>query len=199
MTLMTDRTGTAWRVRKLWPHERQHYIRHLLRLDVSSRLQRFGAAMSDDALASHARHHFAIDSLIYGLFLEGALRAAGELHGTCCFPRIEGEGAFSVESRYRHLGIGSALFDAIGDAARNRRFRRLRVMMLPGNHAMRAIASRHGGWPAGAELDAVWLVPLPLLTPWTMLSEMKREADAWHLHAVDQAQPDVAAKAQNVA
>jgi GNAT superfamily N-acetyltransferase len=183
MTLMMSMTARRWRVRKLWPHERGAYLDHLLRLDHESRALRFGAPLCDAALTQHAARHFAVDSVMYGLVLDGQLRAVGELHGTCDIPRRGGEAAFSVETALRRRGIGAALFAAVSDAARNRRFRMLSIVRQSRSPAMRAIVRRHLGEidsvQDGDGDDSVDCLQLLPATPATVMGELQRELAAW--------------------
>ena len=52
---------------------------HLLRLDPQSRRDRFSGGVSDDFLIDYAAHCFGAGDLVFGAFVDGALRGAGEL------------------------------------------------------------------------------------------------------------------------
>ncbi|MCB1543461.1 MAG: GNAT family N-acetyltransferase, partial [Rhodoblastus sp.] len=68
-------------VRRLWPSDMPAFRDHLLRLDAPSRHDRFAMAVSDEFLANYAERCFGIDDVIYGYFVEGVMRGAGELRG----------------------------------------------------------------------------------------------------------------------
>lgn len=131
-------------IRKLWPHERDLYIAHLIRLDRQSRVDRFGMLMSDEALRHYADDSFWIGGIVHAYVEDGLVRAAGELQGLLEFPRTSAEAAFSVEEGWRQRGIGGQLFEAIRLSAKNRNLAALEIICHPGNRAMLALARRHG-------------------------------------------------------
>ena len=91
--------------RRLWPADRQVFLEHLMHLDVASRNDRFGGAISDAVIATYAKHSFHHDDVIYGAFVGDTLRAVGELRAiTSNFALPEAgtaEAAFSVETAFR--------------------------------------------------------------------------------------------------
>ena len=140
----TGQSAAAPAIRRLWPHERDLYVAHLRRLDLTSRIDRFGMQMDDAALQRYADKSFCVGGLVKAYVEDGEIRAAGELQGLMEFPRQAAEAAFSVETQWRRRGIGGVLFDAIVLAARNRGLPSLEIICHPGNIAMLALARRHG-------------------------------------------------------
>ena len=53
---MEELTTDGGVIRKLWIGEADKYREHLLRLDTDSRRNRFGGAVSDDVIESHAEN-----------------------------------------------------------------------------------------------------------------------------------------------
>jgi hypothetical protein len=68
------------RIRRLWPSDVTAYRAHLLRLDAKARYSRFASILSDAIIIRHVEKCFGPDCLVYGLFVDGVLRAAAELH-----------------------------------------------------------------------------------------------------------------------
>jgi GNAT superfamily N-acetyltransferase len=134
-------------IRRLWPPDASAFQEHLLRLDPESRYDRFAMAVSDDFLRQYASRCFGLDDLIYGFFVDGELRGAGELRrvagpdGPAGFDGLA-EAAFSVERPWRRLGVGAELMARIVRAARNRRAETLYMSCLSRNKAMQALARK---------------------------------------------------------
>ena len=105
-------------IRRLWHGDMPAFRDHLLRLDSRSRQHRFGGGMSDDFIADYAVSCFGQGDLVFGAFVDGRLRGAGELRSKeaiwseqAPFQRhIHAEAAFSVEDDFRRRGIGEQLF-----------------------------------------------------------------------------------------
>jgi GNAT superfamily N-acetyltransferase len=127
-------------IRKLWAFEAKTYREHLLRLDQTSRQNRFGGAVSDEYIRAHARD--LNDAVIYGFFVDGALRGAAELRPVGSWKSGEGEAAFSVEQAWQSHGVGSALLERILLAARNRNIRHLHFACLARNQRMQQLARK---------------------------------------------------------
>ncbi len=133
-------------IRRLWPADQSLFCDHLQRLDSESRHSRFGMAVSDEFLQNYAGHCFAHDSVMFGYFVDGLVRGAGELR-----PLFEAhdptsdrvaEAAFSVEHAYRRRGVGTELLGRIIRTARNRQASELVMSCLASNRAMQTLA-RH--------------------------------------------------------
>jgi GNAT superfamily N-acetyltransferase len=130
-------------IRRLWPADLPNFRDHLLRLDAQSRFDRFAMAVNDDFLVRYAERCFGIDDVIYGYYVDGTLRGAGELRAVG--NNIIGgsvEAAFSVEVGWRRRGVGSELMSRMVRAARNRRADALYMSCLARNVAMQALARK---------------------------------------------------------
>ena len=130
-------------VRRLWPADLPAFRDHLLRLDAKSRYDRYAMSCNDDFLIRYAERCFGIDDVIYGYYVDGVLRGAGELRSVG--NNIIGgsvEAAFSVEMSWRRRGVGTELMSRIVRAARNRRADALFMTCLSGNVAMQGLAKK---------------------------------------------------------
>jgi len=139
---MTENAAAPGHIRKLWPADLPEFRRHLMRLDADSRRARFAMAASDEFLATYAETAFALDTILFGYFEAGEMRAAAELRMLSGQPAGMAEAAFSVEPAYRHRGLGSQLMEQLIVAARNRGVRKLYMSCLGWNRAMQALARR---------------------------------------------------------
>ncbi len=131
---------------------------HLRRLDADSRFERFGMTKSDHAVSEYAARCFANGDPIFGFFVDGVLRAAGELHGRGQKSVEEAaEAAFSVERQWRGQGVGAALLDSIVEAARDIGARTLDLTCLPHNRPMQRLVQKQElrAAPPLADLDFV--------------------------------------------
>jgi len=174
------------RIRRLWPFDMAAYREHLLRLDSDARYARFCTVTSDGVVAEHAHACFAADTLVFGYFVGGKLRGAGELHVLDAAPGVHmraGEAAFSVEKRWRHGGLGSALVERLILAARNRGLRMLVICCLPQNFAMQRLAKKFGATLSFETDEVTGKITVKLPTPQTILTEFVEEtrdfASAW--------------------
>lgn len=145
-------------IRRLWPADLSLFRDHLLRLDSDSRHARYGMAVSDEFLKNYAEHCFAHDSVIFGYFVDGLVRGAGELR-----PLFEAhehekdrtaEAAFSVERDFRRKGVGTELLGRIIRIARNHQADELLMSCLASNRAMQNLA-RHFKAEIAFETDQV--------------------------------------------
>jgi GNAT superfamily N-acetyltransferase len=117
---------------------------HLLRLDRTSRHDRFHGFMDDGFIERYAEK-CANDGTVIIAFLEnGVIRGAAELHPPEQSPDSLPEIAFSVETAVRRRGVGSMLFKKLIEEARARGYRSLRITTGAQNEAMRALANRFG-------------------------------------------------------
>lgn len=136
-------------IRRLWPSDAAAVEAYFLRLDPETRASRFMGTLSDAAALAYARRALKVDGVVFGAFVDGTLRALGELRPTRTPPPgfslgPDAEAAFAVERDYRRNGLGQALFRRIAGAARNRGVRDLRVRCLARNRPMLGLAARAG-------------------------------------------------------
>lgn len=130
-------------IRKLWMTELDSYRDHLLRLDKDSRRLRFGMHVDDVFIADYAGRVNDMKSVIYGLFLDGAIRAAAELRPLAAQSGGEAEAAFSVETEFQDTGIGTRLLGRVIRAARNRGIHRIYMNCLAENRKMQRVAKKY--------------------------------------------------------
>lgn len=171
------------RIRRIWPSDFAAFRDHLLRLDPESRHDRFAMAVSDEFLERYARSCFRFDDRIYGWFVDGVLRGAGE------FRRIEpadarpggraGEAAFSIEKGWRRRGAGAALMSRILRAARNRGVDTLYMSCLAGNHAMQALARKFSARLRFEPDDVAGRIAGEGPTPFSVLAEAFDDVSAF--------------------
>jgi GNAT superfamily N-acetyltransferase len=117
---------------------------HLLRLDRTSRYDRFHGFMDDGFIKRYAEKCASDGTVIIAYFDDGTVRGAAELHPPEQSPDGEPEIAFSVERAVRRKGVGSILFRKLITEARARGYRSLRVTTGAQNAPMRALASKFG-------------------------------------------------------
>jgi GNAT superfamily N-acetyltransferase len=139
----TDHNVADGIIRRLWPTEAEKFRDHLLRLDKESRRLRFAHSVSDAFIGDYASRMSEFGSLVYGYIVDGKVRGAAELRRLGDAWGEEAEAAFSVESAYQDIGVGSDLMGRVVRAARNRRIRRLYMSCLAENAKMQVIARKH--------------------------------------------------------
>ena len=117
---------------------------HLLRLDRTSRHDRFHGFMDDSFIERYAEKCANDGTLIIAYIEDGVVRGAAELHppeqSADALPEI----AFSVEASVRRKGVGSILFRKLIAEARAKGYRSLRITTGAQNEAMRALANKFG-------------------------------------------------------
>lgn len=120
---------------------RKRLLAHLVRLSPESRRNRFLIWMSDEALARHADR--TAPAVVVEARIGGDTRGMAEVH--LRHGRItEAEISVSVEDGWQRRGIGAALVARAVCEARSRGAEVVTLYYLPGNAAMRKIASRMG-------------------------------------------------------
>lgn len=170
-----EKGSGATLVRRLWPTDLPAIEAHFLRLDMTTRRDRFMHAMGDAAVLAYARRAVGADGLMFGCFVDGTLRGVAELRPAStrdidASHRLgrEAEAAFALERPFRRGGLGTRLFRRLARAARARSVRRLKVRCLAENRAMQALARKVGsdlvlaGWETGGELRLADPTPLAL-------------------------------------
>jgi GNAT superfamily N-acetyltransferase len=133
------------RVRTLSQQEELPLLRdHLLRLDASSRRDRFHGFMDDGFIARYAAKCAADGTVVIAYIEDDVVRGAAELHPPDQSPDALPEIAFSVEACVRRQGVGSILFKKLIAEARLKSYRCLRITTGAQNEAMRALAGKFG-------------------------------------------------------
>ena len=98
-------------VRTLSQQEELPLLRdHLLRLDRTSRHDRFHGFMDDSFIERYAEKCANDGTVIIAYIEDGVVRGAAELHPPAQSPDSLPEIAFSVEASVRRKGVGSILF-----------------------------------------------------------------------------------------
>jgi GNAT superfamily N-acetyltransferase len=132
-------------VRTLRQQEELPLLRdHLLRLDPTSRYDRFHGFMDDSFIERYAAKCAGDGTVIIAYIEDGVVRGAAELHPAGHSEDSLPEIAFSVEAGVRRRGVGSILFKTLIAEARLKGYRSLRITTGSDNHAMRALASKFG-------------------------------------------------------
>jgi GNAT superfamily N-acetyltransferase len=156
-------------IRKLWKTDASDYTNHLLRLDPTSRRNRFGGAVADSFVRHHANWAFDPSSVIYGFFADGVLRGAAELRP---FGIGQAEAAFSIERLWQSHGVGTELLERILLAARNRGVKQLHIICLLENQRMQQLARKFDAEMRRDFDSVIGEVEAPYPTPLSVLREM---------------------------
>ena len=142
---ITRSTLARGNVRTLRQQEELPLLRdHLLRLDRSSRRDRFHGFMDDDFIERYAAKCADDGTVIIAYIEDGVIRGAAELHPPDQSPDSQAEIAFSVETCVRRQGVGSILFRTLIAEARSKGYQSLRITTGAQNQAMRALANKFG-------------------------------------------------------
>ncbi len=158
-------------VRKLWASDAEAYGDHLLRLDETSRRNRFGGCVADDFIRGHAERAFEPENVLYGFLTDGVLRGASELRPFG--PHApQAEAAFSIEQPWQSHGVGTELLDRTLLAARNRGIKHLHITCLSDNRRMQQLARKFDAELRRDEDSVVGEVEAPYPTPVSLMREM---------------------------
>ncbi|TYB84899.1 GNAT family N-acetyltransferase [Oceaniovalibus sp. ACAM 378] len=170
---------TTPEIRKLWKRDIPDITQHLLRLDTGTRHSRFGIYVKDDFIKGYAERAIDADTLVFGAFIDGQIRAIGELRGLSQAWKHGAELAVSVEPDWQGKGIGSTLFSRLVTASQNRGIKSLHVVFLNDNRRMQSIAAKHhpechsDSGQIEARFDPAWA------TPMSLASEITEDASAF--------------------
>ena len=142
---IADSMSARGSVRTLRQQEELPLLRdHLLRLDPTSRHDRFHGFMDDGFIERYAAKCAGDGTVIIAYIEDGMVRGAAELHPPEQSEDSLPEIAFSVEASVRRRGVGSILFKKLIAEARLKGYRSLRITTGAQNHAMRALANKFG-------------------------------------------------------
>ncbi|QOZ34717.1 GNAT family N-acetyltransferase [Bradyrhizobium sp. CCBAU 53421] len=138
-------TSAKGTVRTLSQQEELPLLRdHLLRLDRTSRHDRFHGFIDDSFIRRYAERCANDGTVIIAYFEDGVVRGAAELHPPEQSPDAQPEIAFSVERSVRRKGVGSTLFRKLIAEAHAKGYISLRITTGAQNDAMRALATKFG-------------------------------------------------------
>ncbi|KJC35351.1 acetyltransferase [Bradyrhizobium sp. LTSP885] len=138
-------TAAKGTVRTLSQQEELPLLRdHLLRLDRTSRHDRFHGFIDDSFIRRYAERCANDGTVIIAYVEDGVVRGAAELHPPEQSPDAQPEIAFSVERSVRRKGVGSILFRKLIAEAHAKGYTSLRITTGAQNDAMRALANKFG-------------------------------------------------------
>ncbi len=163
-------------MRILREYEIPRYREHLLRLDAKDRRMRFGCTVEDAGIEAHLQHLREGNDRILALLDEfGRIVAAVHI---ARLGAAAAELALSVDRSWRNRGVGRAMFEHALSWLRCRGVRRVLLVFLAENRAMRMLARAFGMTfqSEGAEVTAELTLPPP--TPFSVLRELAAEQAA---------------------
>lgn len=166
-------------LRKLWIDDLGALRAHLKRLDPEARRLRFGGVTTDDFIDAYVDTAFRLDATIFGVFIDGEIRASAELRGIFGGMAPDAEAAFAVEGDWQDQGLGSELMDRILTTAQNRGVARLHMICLSENTRMRHIAGKFGARLSFAEGEVAGEVTPKGPTPMSLLDEFVHDAQGF--------------------
>lgn len=166
-------------LRKLWMGDLGVLRAHLKRLDPEARRLRFGGVTTDDFIDAYVDTAFRLDATIFGVFIDGEIRASAELRGIFGGMAPDAEAAFAVEGDWQDQGLGSELMDRILTTAQNRGVARLHMICLSENARMRHIAGKFGARLSFAQGEVAGEVTPPGPTPMSLLDEFVNDAQGF--------------------
>jgi GNAT superfamily N-acetyltransferase len=160
-TTLADLTRPKGTVRTLSQQEELPLLRdHLLRLDRTSRHDRFHGFMDDSFIARYAEKCANDGTVVIAYIEDGVVRAAAELHPPQQSADAVPEIAFSVETSVRRQGVGTVLFRKLISVARAKGYKSLRITTGAGNEAMRALANKFGAHLTFSHGESTGLIDL---------------------------------------
>jgi GNAT superfamily N-acetyltransferase len=166
-------------LRKSWTTDAKPLRAHLKRLDPEARRMRFGGGTADDFIDAYVDTAFRLDSAIFGIFMDGKIRASAELRGIFDGATSDAEAAFAVEADWQDQGLGSELMERILTAAQNRGIARLHMICLSENARMRHIAGKFGARLTFAEGEVTGEVSPAAPTALSLLDELVHDAQGF--------------------
>jgi RimJ/RimL family protein N-acetyltransferase len=137
-------------IRKLIFSERIKIQEHFLRLNSDDRRRRFFGAVSDDSIAEYCSAISMVRGVTLGCFVDGTLRAVGELRRQGEWWDGLAEVAITVEEEFQGQGIGTELLRRLLEIATNRMIKTVNLFCQIDNLPMQKVARK-----LGASLHAV--------------------------------------------
>jgi GNAT superfamily N-acetyltransferase len=166
-------------LRKLWIGDLGSVRAHLKRLDPEARRLRFGGVTSDEFIDAYVDTAFRLDATIFGVIIDGEIRASAELRSIFGGRTPDAEAAFAVEADWQDQGYGSELMERVLNAAQNRGIARLHMICLSENARMRHIAGKFGARLIFAEGEVMGEVTPTGPTPSSLLDEFVHDAQGF--------------------
>lgn len=162
--------------RKLYHTDKEDFSGHLLRLDKASRRMRFGHVVSNAFIRTYAEVSSSLGGVVHGCYVDGTLRAAGELRPVSdLMPRMA-EAAFSVEALFQNAGIGTTLLRHVVRSAQNRGISTLVMYCLIENGRMRALAAKQRAVVKIEDGGITGKVLAPSPSPYSLIRETLTDA-----------------------
>lgn len=163
----------------MWIGDRKALRAHLQRLDPEARRLRFGGITTDDFIDAYVDTAFRLDATIFGVFVDGEVRASAELRRIFGGTALDAEAAFAVEADWQDQGLGSELMQRILTTAQNRGIARVHMICLIGNARMRHIAGKFGARLTFAAGEVTGEVTPAGPTPMSLLDELAHDAQGF--------------------
>jgi GNAT superfamily N-acetyltransferase len=156
------RSQWTGRIRRLEVAEFADFEQHLLRLSDSCRCLRFCAPVSDTFIRQYASGAHASNTVIFGCFIDGVMRAAVEVRSSQAGWGQKAEIAFSVEREWQSRGIGSVLMTAAIPAAGELGVQQLYLSFAAFNRRMRSITEKYAASMEFADGEYLANVNVPI-------------------------------------
>jgi GNAT superfamily N-acetyltransferase len=182
---MNERLPDGGVIRKIWTAELDRYREHLLRLDPTSRRNRFGGNVSAEFLINYADLTSGLDTVIHGFFVNGTMRGAAELRPIGAPVVREAEAAFSIERPWQSHGVGSALLARTLLTARNRGITFLHMACLADNERMQQLARKFDAELSFDFGSVVGEVVAPYPTPSSVAREIMADSHGFATALLD--------------
>lgn len=182
---MQDVLANGGVIRKLWIGGTPLYRDHLLRLDAESRHSRFGGAVADEFIENYVATTAGLHTVVHGFFLDGAMRGAAELRPLGPAFTREAEVAFSIETSWQSIGVGSALLERTLLTARNRGIKSLHMACLANNQRMQDLAKKFAAELSFDFGSVVGEVTAPRATPMSVLREFVADSHGFATAVLD--------------
>lgn len=158
-------------VRTLGAHHREQVATHLLALDDTDRLRRFGHLASNERIRHYVEQMDFQRDKLFGTF-DRSLTLVALGHLALDAGGGTGEFGVSVHPRARGRRLGSQLFDHAVTQARNRQVHTLYIHLARDNAAMLAIVQRAGAAVSFEGSDALAELALAADTLGSQLHEL---------------------------
>jgi GNAT superfamily N-acetyltransferase len=133
------------------------YAEHLLRLDIPSRISRFGGGVSDLGLQAHAATWRPLAAWAV-VDARGAWRGVVEAHGN---GKLSVELALSLEKPWRGLGWGRRLLDTACAWSASAGLREVTCVLASHNPSMRHLVQESGGIRRSVMGMETWSLDVP--------------------------------------
>jgi RimJ/RimL family protein N-acetyltransferase len=166
-----DMTSDVHSIRKLLRSERAKVREHFLRLDRDDRHLRFFGHVGDTFIEAYCEKILSTGYVVLGCFIEGELRAVGELRQSGRPWQPVAEIAITVEKPFQNQGIGTELLRRLIGLARNRAIKTLHLFCLLDNVRMQRVAKKLGGSLKYAEGEVEARIDPPWPTYWSLMEE----------------------------